>query len=295
MNGILVVDKPVGITSQVVITQLRKVTGEKKVGHGGTLDPLASGVLPVMIGRATKACDFLMDHEKTYTACVRLGITTDSEDVTGEILSVYNGALPSEEAFRAAAEQFIGETEQIPPMYSALKKNGQKLVDLARRGIVVDRAPRKVTISSLRAYQKNGEFYLDVRCSRGTYIRTLCADIGRLLGCGACMSALRRTSVGQFSIEQSIPLDELREWSAAQVEENLISVERLFLHLPQIQLPPFFSRLYGNGEKISLSKLKFLHGQAGDRFRIYTANGILTLGELESFNGDLCLGAKIFF
>lgn len=298
MNGVLVVDKPVGITSQIVISATRRVTGERRVGHCGTLDPLASGVLPVMVGKATKACEFLMDHEKTYTTSVRLGVTTDSEDITGQVLTTYDGPLPSFAAFRAAAESFIGEIEQVPPMYSALKQNGQKLVDLARQGITVERAPRKVTIHAIRAYEQDGAYLLDVHCSRGTYIRTLCAEIGRVLGCGACMSSLRRTSVGQFTLAQSIPLDALRTYSPLQAEEALIPLEQLFSHLPEVTLPPFFARLYGNGERIALEKLRSAFPQTrqeGQLYRVYTPDGRLTLGEATKWNGNPVFGAKIFF
>ena len=298
MNGILVVDKPTGITSQIVISAVRKVTGERRVGHCGTLDPLASGVLPVMVGKATKACEFLMDHEKTYTASIRLGVTTDSEDITGQVLTTHDGPLPSFAEFRAAAETFVGEIEQVPPMYSALKQNGQKLVDLARQGITVERAPRKVSIHSIRAYEQDGEFLLDVHCSRGTYIRTLCAEIGRILGCGACMSALRRTSVGQFSVAQSIPLESLRTYSPEQAEEALIPLEQLFTHLPEITLPPFFARLYGNGERIALEKLRSAFPQEAQKeqlYRVYTPDGRFTLGEVTEWNGKPVFGAKIFF
>ena len=209
MNGILIVDKPVGITSQIVIGRMRTVTGVRKIGHAGTLDPLASGVLPVMIGNATKACEYLMDHDKVYVASVKLGITTDTEDITGEVLTRHRGALPSFEAFAQAAQSFVGEIQQVPPMYSALKKDGMKLVDLARMGVTVEREARTVTVHSIQAYEENGEFFLKVHCSRGTYIRTLCADIGRMLGCGACMASLRRCRVGQFDEIESLPLDVL--------------------------------------------------------------------------------------
>lgn len=293
MNGILMIDKPSGVTSQVVINRVRRVTGERRVGHCGTLDPLASGVLPVMIGQATKACDYLMEHEKTYTAAIQFGRTTDSEDVTGETLSVYEGSLPTLEQVREAANRFIGEIEQVPPMYSALKQNGQKLVDLARKGITVERQPRRVVIHALRVYEQDGVCCLDVRCSRGTYIRTLCADIGTALGCGACMSALRRTSVGKFTLEQSVPLDVLRDDETFRAEEHLLSVEQVFSDLPQTQLPPFFARLYGNGERIALKKIKLKAGK-GDLFRVYTADGRFTVGEISENDGELRLGAKIF-
>ncbi len=294
MNGIIVVDKPVGVTSQVVISRLRKVTGIRRIGHCGTLDPLASGVLPVMIGNATKACEYLMDHDKVYVASVKLGITTDTEDITGEILTRHEGPLPSFEAFSQAAQSFVGEIQQVPPMYSALKKDGMKLVDLARMGVTVEREARTVTIHSIEAYEKKGEFFLQVHCSRGTYIRTLCADIGRALGCGACMASLRRTRVGQFSQEQSIPLDEVREYTPKQVEARLIPVETVFAHYPEAKLPAFFAGLYAHGEKIQIKKIK-LNGQAGDRFRVYTPDGRFTIGEIMEYKGILRLGAKIFF
>ena len=225
-------------------------------------------------------------------------MTTDSEDITGQVLSTHEGPLPSFEAFRTAAERFVGEIEQVPPMYSALKQNGQKLVDLARQGITVEREPRKVTIHAIRAYEQDGEYMLDVHCSRGTYIRTLCAEIGRVLGCGGCMSSLRRTSVGQFTLSQSIPLDALRTYSPEQAEDALIPLERLFSHLPEVILPPFFARLYGNGERIALEKLRSVFpqgGQKGQLYRVYTPDGRLTLGEATKWNGNPVFSAKIFF
>lgn len=294
MNGIIVADKPVGVTSQVVISRLRKVTGIRRIGHCGTLDPLASGVLPVMIGNATKACEYLMDHDKVYVASIRLGVTTDTEDITGETLSVYEGTLPSFEEFSAAANTFVGEVKQIPPMYSALKKDGIKLVNLAREGIVVEREPRTVHIHTLETYEQNGEFFMKVHCSRGTYIRTLCADIGRALGCGACMSSLRRVSVGQFDESGAIPLDVIRDFTPEQVAERLIPVETVFAHLPEVRLPAFYANLYAHGERIRLSKIR-LDAKRLDRFRVYTPEGRFTVAEVTEYGGHLQLGAKIFF
>lgn len=295
MNGILVVDKPVGITSQVVISRVRRAAKERRVGHCGTLDPLASGVLPVMIGKATKACDFLMDHEKSYVASIRLGMTTDSEDVTGEVLTRHEGPLPSFADFRAAAETFVGDIEQVPPMYSALKQNGQKLVDLARKGVTVERAPRGVTIHALHAYEQNGEFCMEVRCSRGTYIRTLCADIGAKLGCGGCMQSLRRTEVGQFSLAQSVTMEALNQMTPDEVEAHLIPIEHVFASLPLLSLPSFYATLYSNGERIALSKLKQVQANVGDRFRIRIPDGRLTIGEIAEADGEKRLFGKIFF
>ena len=294
ISGIFVIDKPVGAPSQAAITQLRRTFDLKRVGHCGTLDPLASGVLPVMLGTATRVCDLLMDHEKTYTATIRLGLVTDSQDVTGEVLQTYEGALPSFEEFRDAAETFSGEIEQIPPMYSALKKNGQKLVDLARKGVVIEREPRKVFIRSIRAYEEDGAYKLDVCCSRGTYIRTLCADIGEKLGCGACMEQLRRTSVGRFDLSQAVSLEELRAMTAEQAAEHVIPVEQVFSDLPALRLPAFFERLYRNGERISLRKIG-LHALAGDRFRLYGEDGFYAIGEVREQDGEKKLCPGILF
>ncbi len=294
MNGIIIVDKPVGVTSQVVISRLRKVTGIRRIGHCGTLDPLASGVLPVMIGNATKACEYLMDHDKVYVASIKLGVTTDTEDIMGEVLSTHEGTLPSFAEFEKAARAFVGEIKQIPPMYSALKKDGIKLVNLAREGIEVEREPRTVTIHALDTYERGGEFFLRVHCSRGTYIRTLCADIGRALGCGACMSSLRRISVGQFDETQSVPLDVLRDFTPEQVEERVIPIETIFMHLPEVRLPAFYAKLYAHGERIRLSKIK-LNAKRLDRFRVYTPEGRFTVAEVTEYGGHLQLGAKIYF
>ena len=294
MNGIIIVDKPVGVTSQVVISRLRKITGIRRIGHCGTLDPLASGVLPVMIGNATKACEYLMDHDKIYVASIRLGIKTDTEDITGEVLSTHDGKLPSFEEFAKAASAFVGEIKQIPPMYSALKKDGIKLVNLAREGIEVEREPRTVHIHALDTYRENGVFYMRVHCSRGTYIRTLCADIGRALGCGACMASLRRISVGQFDESQSVPLDVLRNFTPEQVQERIIPIETLFMHLPEVKLGAFYGKLYAHGEQIRLSKIK-LDAKRLDRFRVTTPEGRFTVAEVTEYGGHLQLGAKIYF
>ena len=251
MNGILVYNKPTGMQSQSAITLARKLFGIKKVGHCGTLDPLACGVLPLMIGSATKACDLLMDHEKTYVASVKLGVTTDTEDCTGTVLTTFNGSLPSFEEFKKAAESFQGEISQIPPMYSALKKDGKKLVDLARKGIKIERQPRTVFIREIHAYEQDGKYMLSVRCSRGTYIRTLCADIGQKLGCGGCMESLCRTSVGSFTIENSYTPDQLNGMPKEELEGILIPLNTVFADLPIYTFRNANDwKRYANGERI---------------------------------------------
>ena len=211
MNGIVIVDKPAGWTSQDVTAKLRRVFQTRRIGHGGTLDPMATGVLPVFVGRATRGVEFFEHAEKTYEATLRLGITTDTEDMTGTVLTEVKPEV-TEAAFLAVLEQFRGEIQQIPPMYSALKVGGQKLCDLARKGKEVERQPRTVTIHELECLEFSGNTAkLLVHCSKGTYIRTLCKDIGRALGCGGCMAALRRVQAGEYTIEESMPLEKLLE------------------------------------------------------------------------------------
>lgn len=210
-NGVLVVDKPADWTSMDVCAKLRGVFHEKRVGHAGTLDPMATGVLPVFVGRATRAADFVAEGEKEYVAQLRLGVVTTTQDVTGDILETHVLPAGVGEALAAVLPRFTGELEQVPPMYSAIKKEGKKLYELARKGIEVERKPRRITIHALELLSQDGpaDFTLRVVCSKGTYIRTLCHDIGQALGCGGTMAALRRTRVGQFDIGQAVTLDEL--------------------------------------------------------------------------------------
>ena len=209
MNGIVIVDKPENWTSQDVVSKLRGVFKTRRIGHGGTLDPMATGVLPVFVGRATRAVEFFEHAEKTYIATLRLGIATDTEDITGRVLEEKPVAVTAQE-LEAVLCRFQGEINQVPPMYSAIKVNGQKLYELARKGREVERQSRKVTIFCLECEEFEGlEAKLLVHCSKGTYIRTLCKDIGEALGCGGCMAALRRVSAGAYTEENAVPLETL--------------------------------------------------------------------------------------
>ena len=209
MNGIVIIDKPAGWTSQDVTARLRRVFGTRRIGHGGTLDPMATGVLPVFVGRATRGVEFFEHAEKTYETELLLGVATDTEDTTGTVLTRREVSV-TQEQLTEVLERFRGEIMQIPPMYSALKVNGQKLCDLARKGRQVERQPRPVTIHELTLLSREGDtLRLRVRCSKGTYIRTLCADIGEALGCGGCMQALRRTQAGGYTIAEAVPLQQL--------------------------------------------------------------------------------------
>lgn len=236
MNGIVIVDKPAGWTSQDVTARLRRVFGTRRIGHGGTLDPMATGVLPVFVGRATRGVEFFEHAEKSYEAILRLGVTTDTEDITGTVLERREVNV-TREALEAALERFRGEILQVPPMYSALKVDGQKLCDLARKGKEVERKPRPVTIRELTLLNFTGDAaVLRVHCSKGTYIRTLCKDIGEALGCGGCMERLRRTSAGEYTIDEAIPLEKLLE--AKNPGEFLRDVDTLFRRYPAVKLSP---------------------------------------------------------
>ena len=234
MNGIVIIDKPEGWTSQDVVSKLRGVLHTKRIGHGGTLDPMATGVLPVFVGRATRAVEFFEHAEKTYETVLRLGITTDTEDISGTVLSEQD-AFVTGAKLEQVLEKFRGEILQVPPMYSALKVGGQKLVDLARKGREVERKPRPVTIHELTLLSMEADgIHLRVRCSKGTYIRTLCKDIGQALGCGGCMASLRRVTAGEYTIAEAVPLEELIQ--AADPESYLRSVDSMFASYPAVTL-----------------------------------------------------------
>ncbi len=229
MNGILLIDKEPDWTSSDVVVKLKGILHERRVGHAGTLDPMATGLLTVFVGRATRAVQFAEHDEKTYRAALRLGITTDTQDITGNILEQKNARVEQSE-LEAVMNRFRGDIMQIPPMYSAVQIGGKRLYDIARKGGVVERAPRPVTIHELTLTGREGEdWILNVRCSKGTYIRTLCHDIGEALGCGGCMSALRRTEAGGFHVKDSVKIGEVqRLCDAGEIEKRLLPVDTLF-------------------------------------------------------------------
>lgn len=229
MNGILLIDKPRDWTSHDVVGKLRGILREKRIGHSGTLDPMATGLLVVFIGRATRAVEFAEADEKEYLAGLRLGVETDTQDLTGRMLCTCDKSV-SREDLEAVLPRFRGEIEQIPPMYSAIKVNGKKLYEIARKGGEVERKSRRVTISKLELLgMENGTYELSVVCSKGTYIRTLCHDIGRALGVGGAMSALRRTRAGAFSVENAVTLEQVQRLAdSGTAEELLLPVDTLF-------------------------------------------------------------------
>ena len=250
MNGIVIVDKPQGWTSQDVTAKLRGVFRTRRIGHGGTLDPMATGVLPVFVGRGTRGVEFFEHAEKTYEAVLRLGITTDTEDITGTVLEERPVSV-TEAEFLAVLERFRGEIRQIPPMYSALKINGQKLCDLARKGKEVERQPRTVTIHELLCLEFTGNTArLRIHCSKGTYIRTLCKDIGEVLGCGGCMEALRRVTAGAYTAQEAVPLAVLVE--AENPEAYLRPVDSMFVQYPAVTLTEKQEKRCRNGNSFTV-------------------------------------------
>ena len=238
MNGILLIDKPSGWTSSDVVAKLRGVLHEKRIGHAGTLDPMATGLLVLFVGRATRACSFAEADDKEYHAGLRLGLTTDTQDVTGRTLRESDASFVAEETLREALAGFEGEIEQIPPMYSAIKQNGKKLYEIARRGGEVERKPRPITVYRLALTGRDGEdWLLDIECSKGTYVRTLCHDIGESLGCGGCMSALRRVRAGAFSVQEAHTLPVVIAAAAeGRAEELLLPLDGLFAAHPALSV-----------------------------------------------------------
>lgn len=277
-NGILIVDKPAGWTSQDVAAKLRGVFHEKRVGHGGTLDPMATGVLPIFIGRATRAVPFFEHADKVYEAGLRLGLVTDTQDVTGRTLEEREVDI-TQAQLEAALDNFRGEIAQIPPMYSAIKVNGQKLYALARQGKAVERAPRPVTIFALDLLGGAGaDWRLRVHCSKGTYVRTLCHDIGAALGCGGCLSALRRTRAGAYDVTRSHTMAEIL--AADDPEALLLPTDSLFSDRPALKVAENAERKLRNGAPLHTPKLKDgeyrVYNQAGDFLLLaQVANGEL--------------------
>ena len=284
MNGIVIVDKPQGWTSQDVTARLRRVFNTRRIGHGGTLDPMATGVLPVFVGRATRGVEFFEHAEKTYETVLRLGITTDTEDISGTVLTEQDAFVTGEQLEEVLAN-FRGEILQVPPMYSALKVGGQKLVDLARKGKEVERQPRPITIHELRLLGMDTDgIHLRVRCSKGTYIRTLCKDIGEALGCGGCMAALRRVQAGEYTIDEAVPLQTLLE--TEDPEPYLRPVDTMFRQYDAITLTEKQELRCRNGNSFSISL-------ADGTYRAYGKNGeFLALSKVD---GGIMSTIKSFF
>lgn len=275
MNGIVCVNKPAGFTSFDVIAKLRGIMKIRRLGHGGTLDPMATGVLPVFVGTATKACDIMPDSSKSYRAAFELGKITDTQDITGTVLSSSDMSV-RRESIEEIIPGFIGKIMQLPPMYSAVQVNGQRLYDLARRGIEVERQPREIEVKSLTLADYDEESrrgVLEISCGKGTYIRTIIHDIGEKLGCGGIMTALVRTSSGGFSLADCHTLEELQ--SAAdenRLEELILPIERVFDSLPKLKLNEVQTRMYRNGVKLDINRINRIK-QGVSRYSVYGFDG----------------------
>ena len=275
MNGILLVDKEQDWTSNDVVAKLKGVLHERRIGHSGTLDPMATGLLVVFVGRATRAVEFAESHAKRYLAGLRLGISTDTQDITGRVLKSAKASVSREELL-TVLEEFKGEICQIPPMYSAIKLNGQKLYDIARRGGEVERKPRTVTISALDLLgQEEGDWQLDIRCSKGTYIRTLCHDIGERLGCGGCMSSLRRVQAGDFRVENAHTIARIQQAAdEGRAESLLLPTDSLFRGYPVLRASGSAEQRLRCGNRIRCTARE-------GNYRVYSENGeFLLIGQV---------------
>lgn len=301
IHGVLNIYKDKGYTSHDVVARLRRIVGQKKIGHTGTLDPEAEGVLPVCLGKATKLCDLLTDKDKTYEAVLLLGISTDTQDTTGKILEEKNTADLREEAVREVVLSFEGEYDQIPPMFSALKVGGKKLYELARDGKEVERKPRHVQIYRIRILQIDlPRVRMEVTCSKGTYIRTLCHDIGEKLGCGGCMESLLRTRVERFGVAESLRISEVEQlMDEGTLQEHMIKVDEMFPDYQKVYLTPEASAAVRNGNSFRLGDVIWISELSGfqnaERVRVYDEErNFIAVYEFEKEN-QLFKIVKMFF
>lgn len=294
MNGILCVNKPAGFTSFDVVAKLRGILQTRKLGHGGTLDPMATGVLPVFVGNSTKACDIMPDNTKSYRAGFRLGEVTDTQDVTGEVLSRSDMAV-SEDMLRETVPHFVGNIMQLPPMYSAVQVNGQRLYDLARKGVEVEREAREIQVSSIDiisydAEKREGVF--DISCGKGTYIRTIINDIGEKLGCGGIMTSLVRTSSGGFTLADCFTFEQIQQAKDEdRLEELILPIERVFAKLPKLRLNEAQTRMYRNGVKLDLKRVYNIKQGVTD-YAVFGNDGKFIGTALADFENDILRVAK---
>lgn len=292
-NGIIPVNKPMGFTSFDVVAKCRGILKTKKIGHAGTLDPMATGVLPIFIGTATKACDMLPDNDKAYIAEFKLGIKTDTEDITGKVIKQDENVSVKKDDILSVIPLFTGEIEQIPPMYSAVSVGGKRLYELARKGIEVERIPRKITIYklSLESFdeeEKTGKLYIE--CSKGTYIRTLISDIAEKAGSIATMTSLIRVKASGFSLSECITLDELS--AMEDPYEKTVSIEKVFSYLPRIEIKGAQERMYRNGIRLSLKKMQFKKGE--NEYAVFGENEFLGIATADYENDELIIKKNFY-
>ncbi len=294
-SGVLCLYKEKGFTSHDAVARIRRLYGTKKVGHTGTLDPQATGVLPILIGSAVKACDLIPEHSKIYRATLRFGLSTDTQDIWGKVLKT-SDERPKREALEEGVRHFLGEGEQVPPMVSAVKIGGKKLYEYARQGIEIDRPARPIFVHSFSVTDFSGEeACLTAHVSKGTYIRTLLTDLCEYLGCLGTMSALERVQSGMFSLDRAVTLSDLEEMSPEEREGVLCPVEDVFSSLPVYRLPAFFDRLIENGLRVNTNKLGLADAPCGARFRLYQDGVFVGIGEIASEEGETVLFRKKAF
>lgn len=279
MNGIVIVDKPMGFTSHDVVAKLRRIYGTRRIGHSGTLDPMATGVLPIFVGRATRACEFAVSDDKIYTARILLGVSTDTQDITGNVLSACDMSVSENRVLQVCAD-FVGEQDQVPPMYSAVRVGGKRLYELAREGVEIERKARRICVHSIDVTKISQRSYdLQVHCSKGTYIRTLCHDIGQALGCGATLTALRRVKSGAFDLSMSHTLEELER----STQDTLIPVDSMFTEYPELTLNADGVKRCRNGALVPFN------AQIGQTYRVYDENRTFLMLAV-----GICQGKRVF-
>ncbi len=277
MQGMILLDKPEGMTSFSAVSAVKRIFGEKRVGHTGTLDPMATGVLPILLGRATRLCELMLTADKRYTAEVLLGVETDTLDITGNVIKETDCDISASE-FESVCSRFIGEYEQVPPMFSALKKDGVRLYDLARQGVEIEREARLVNIKKLAIIEKSGKnkFIIDVICSKGTYIRSLADDLGKAIGVGATLTMLRRTETAGYTADMCVTLDELKD----NPKKYLREADSVVSYCPSVNVTDNQTRRFLNGGELFLERLSFdIEVSDGDLIRVYSYdNKFLGLG-----------------
>lgn len=277
MQGMILLDKPEGMTSFSAVSAVKRIFGEKRVGHTGTLDPMATGVLPILLGRATRLCELMLTADKRYTAEVLLGVETDTLDITGNVIKETDCDISASE-FESVCSRFIGEYEQVPPMFSALKKDGVRLYDLARQGVEIERGARLVNIKKLAIIEKSGKnkFIIDVICSKGTYIRSLADDLGKAIGVGATLTMLRRTETAGYTADMCVTLDELKD----NPKKYLREADSVVSYCPSVNVTDNQTRRFLNGGELFLERLSFdIEVSDGDLIRVYSYdNKFLGLG-----------------
>lgn len=298
MDGIINVHKEAGFTSHDVVAKLRGILHQKKIGHTGTLDPDATGVLPVCLGKATKVCDLLTNKDKTYIATCRLGVVTDTQDMSGNVLSRHSIDHITESAIKDCVMGFVGTLEQVPPMYSALKVNGKKLYELAREGKTITRKPREITIEQINILQmdlQEGTFVMEVTCSKGTYIRTLCHDIGEKLGCGGAMEKLIRSRVADFALEEALTISEISELvSLDALQEHIISVDSLFPDYAKVQVMGEGVKYLANGNPLKKNMIQLLEGDTKTQKSVLVYDENAHFRGIYEWNGHMYKVTKMF-